>query len=237
VTQVSADFETGTNGNALATSDVGSATPFDFVVIGGSSTLKYDNAHAAHGLLACQHANVAGAFNYYQWNIGGLVTHFSRGYFYFTANPSASRTLFHIRTSANANLAFVIVNTSGKLVLQDSVGAQTLTTNSIPLNQWFRVEAKFVHSATVGQIEGKLFSNPDSSTPTETATSAANLNTGTQGDRFGVGPQANSSGTDTFWSDNVIGGAAAYPGSAFLSGMIRRFGKGGAVVLDNNLLS
>ena len=62
--------------------------------------------------------------------------------------------------------------------MRDSGGTARITTaNTVPLNAWYRAEGLVTSNATAGQLEVKLFDSPDSTTPTETQTSAADLDT------------------------------------------------------------
>ena len=207
-------FEKGTLAATLATGDAGDPSVFDNVTIGGSGALIYDNAHVAHGALATKVSVISGASAYFRWDtIGTLTNHFARGYYYFTANPPASQNAFLLNplNAAGTTVAVVFVNQTGQIVLQDSVGTATTMTNTIPLNQWFRLEANFIHSATVGQIETKLYLTMDSLTADETKTTAANLNTGVNATRMRIG-QPSATATYSFWLDNIVSGVAAYPG-------------------------
>jgi hypothetical protein len=84
------------------------------------------------------------------------------------------------------------INTVGQVQQRNSGGTVLGTTSSaITAGAWFRFEvAVLVFSGTVGQFGCRLFLNPESVTPTETLTSAANQNTlqggGANGGRFGI---------------------------------------------------
>lgn len=182
-------FESGTNGTTITTANSsysaigGTAMGNAFDVTDSTSdTLVFDNTHAAHGTYSCKLATGATAENVYVgWTTSISMTGsqiWYRLYLYFTANPGTAFRILLINSSGGTNIA-VVVNTGGTLRVNNSAGSQiSVTTASIPLNQWFRVEGYCICSATVGQSQLILYDTADSTTPTETDTTAATQNTG-----------------------------------------------------------
>ena len=86
------------------------------------------------------------------------------------------------------------------------------TTNTVPLSTWFRVEGYVTSSATVGQVELKLFSTPDHTTPTETQTSSARRtrSAAPQPGRYGLAT-GGTAGV-TWWMDDVAVSVTGYIG-------------------------
>lgn len=92
MTQVSADFETGVNGNNLATGDTGSATAFNAVTTTTTATQKYDNTHVAFGNLGVKFdGGATSGAAYFTWStaLGTVTDHYGRIYLYLTATPSS----------------------------------------------------------------------------------------------------------------------------------------------------
>jgi hypothetical protein len=212
--------EGGTNGSNLATGGTGAGdgSPLQFVVIGTNGTAIYDNTHVAHGSLAVKTATGATATpTTFGWTTatGSPLTSWFRCYLYFTANPVGSGTRFFLITDSTGNgCTRFIINTSGKVVAQDSAGSIIITTtNAISLNQWVRVEGMSFLNASTGQMEIKLYNSPESTTPTETLTSAASQNTlsGTQ-TRWVFGPDANLANQGPYWIDDFAVSDAGYIG-------------------------
>ena len=184
----------------------GSGSFFDTITLGTGVTLASDNTHAAHGLLSAKFATGAtSASSWVQWDTsaGTLTTVFFRLYLYFTANPAAAIRFYQPLNVSTQCGAFVL-NTSGKIDHIAGTGGTATNTGSlaITLNQFVRLEGKFVASATVGQLEHKLFNTPDSTTPDETLTDSAtqNTNTAVTKNRFGI-PVAGSN-IGPFWIDD-----------------------------------
>jgi hypothetical protein len=212
---ISSDFETGVVGNTISTADAGSPTAWDIVTISAGGTLTYDNTYAASGRLSakCVQAGTPGQVGV-RWNapFGTQTDHYGRVYLYAQSYPSTFVRPVSALSGASTG-AFLRLNNLGQLQILDSTNTLLATTTAaIILNQWVRAEWHMIHSATVGQIEAKLFNNPYSAVATETITSAANLNTLASADRIAFGHFGDSPAGYTFWVDSPIAAAAIYPG-------------------------
>jgi hypothetical protein len=110
------------------------------------------------------------------------------------------------------------VLTTGKIRAYDAPGTTVDTTTSVATGQWIRIEWHVIHSATVGQIEVKLFNTASDVSPTETLTSPANLDTLANATRFDIGVNAGqasgiNNGIDqNVYLDAVVANATSYPG-------------------------
>ncbi len=210
--QATANFELGVQGSAVLVADPGSATAWDIRDNPGGNAITYDNAHA-YGLLAAKVDNTANAASQNQliWTtgIGTLTDWYGRLYLYATTFPTTGS--YRLVQDSNNNFP-VFINATGEVQQYDQGGFVHQTTAVIGLNQWVRIEWHWLNSATVGQVEVKLFNSPDSATPTETKTSAANRNTSvsTTEIRFGLGGGTTEAGP--VWLDNLVAGATSYPG-------------------------
>lgn len=208
--QATADFELGTNGNAVLTTDAGSATAWDSKDAAGNA-ITYDNAHV-YGTLAGKYdatGSPAGACAMvWSTGIGTLTDWYGRTYLYATGNPSGN---YRVCGDINGNFPIFITST-GIIQMLDQGGLAVQTAASIGLNQWVRIEYHWLNSLTVGQVEVKLFNNPDSASPTETQTSAANRNTSASTTSLFYGLGSGGSSAGPIWLDNIVAGATSYPG-------------------------
>jgi hypothetical protein len=200
-------FEGGTSGTQVTTANSGGASgnAFDVATQGAGGTLQYDSTEAAHGSLSCKIQATTASAVFLQWTtntFSSAITYF-RLYAFFTGNPGATSRLYNI--TDGTSVMSVFLNSAGKLVVSyGSVGTTFVTfTNSIPTGTWFRVEGFCIESPTVGQVSTSLFPG-DSTSATESHTSAATLNTGTFsaptsdfGDSSGVGT------IGPYWIDDI----------------------------------
>lgn len=214
-----ADFERGVNGATVATTDAGSATAFDATDITANGLARYSNAHA-YGSLSGEFGatGIGGGRGAIQWNTGTLTDHYGRVYLYLTSYD-ASQMPFIFGGQTFTRGFRIDLNTSGQLAGFDNPAAALFPTFSTPVppNQWVRIEYHIVQSATVGSAEVKMFSSPDSTTPTETQ-SGTNKNTLANIDtmQFGAGIGSSVNTGYTIWLDNIVAGADSYPGPAAL---------------------
>ena len=190
-----------TNGN----SGGASGTAFNSTSIGGSATLISDSTHAAHGTLSMKAATAGvSTVSFANWStaMGAQTQVWFRSYLFITANPATVLTpiLFFAATTQAGGLQ---ITTGGKLQLIDNAGATILTGSvNVNLNGWFRVEGFIVASATVGQMEYKLFLTPDSTSADEVMTSSATQNTNTSLNSYRFGTTLTSA-NQTVWHDDL----------------------------------
>jgi hypothetical protein len=208
------DFEVPSNGTTITTGNSAGAgeTTFDAVSSVGATVIT-DNAHSAHGSQSMKCVCTSFNSGYVQWTLATPVKVWFRAYVYFTANPPGSTPIINVRSSGGATPAGIAISTTGKVRGMDATLSQvTVTTNSINLNAWTRIEGFITPSLTVGQIETKLFLTSDSSTPTETQTSGSALNTGFSAVQIRYGLDGVGSGTWTTWTDDIAASDTAYIG-------------------------
>jgi hypothetical protein len=200
----------GVSGNAL-----------DTVSIGAGSVLASDSAHAAHGGLSLQCSSAAATFSFGYWGTSlgaGQPQVWFRIYLYVTAQPAANNRVvtFWNTTSAGTLCGAVLTNTAQKIIMQNSGSTTILTSaNTYPLNQWFRVEGFLLASATVGQLEFKLFNGLDDPSVLETQTSTALQNTGASVGSIGWGiSNSPASAVGPLWLDDFGASTTGYLGPA-----------------------
>lgn len=209
--QITADFETGVNGNTIATSDAGSATAWDVVNIGASATATYDNTHAAFGTLSGKLVSTANNVRL-EWStaFGTQTDHWGRMYLWVS---SITGYINLINAYQGASIGGIVrLQDNGKFIFIDGpVNVSGESTTALTFGQWVRVEWHILHSTTVGVIETKLFNTASATVPDETF-SWTGRNTQSNATRLFFGTVFDSGNLHTVWLDNIIGNATSYPG-------------------------
>lgn len=219
--KLTATFETGVNGDSIATTDEGSGAAFDIATHSAFGTLTYSNAQAASGTLSMKSATnlSGGGSSYVGWSssFGIQTEHYGRLYLYLPQYEGGATAFLQAGqgTTRGCRLDY---SATGKIQGSDSTGAAlfTLGSVSIALNQWVRIEYHFVCDPTVGQAEVKLFNTAGSTIASEVLTGTANKNTLDNHTRitFGAGVEATGNITSghSIYLDNIVANAASYPG-------------------------
>lgn len=216
MTQVTADFELGTNGNSISTGDPGSATAWDLVQRSGSVTSTYSNAHAAHGTLSAQMNEVTGSANWLEWStsMGSTVDNYGRVYMWINAlDVGVTQVWCHALDNTDAQIVQFLINGSGVLRMINSAAAFAGPAGTVTAatGQWIRLEYKIVNHATNGILECKLFNNASSAVADDTITATSqNTLANTSKVRFGT-ITGNNAGY-IFFMDDIVAGATSYPG-------------------------
>jgi len=213
-------FEGGVAGSQVSTANPGTlGAVFEFVpTLTSGQTLILDTAQAAHGSQSMKVATGAtSATAYADWraSFAWASQTWFRCYVYFTANPASAVAGDVVTFLQTGTLCGRIrISTAGKVTFLDSAGTIQLTsTASINLNGWSRIEGFLIGSATVGQLEFKLFNTMDSTTATETQTSGSTLNTfGVPNyGRWGLAQSVSNGGP--LWLDDIGLSATGYIGA------------------------
>jgi hypothetical protein len=188
----------------------------DVVDIGTGAALTFDNTHVAHGRLAYKFSTGAtAALSRLQWNVsmGLQAKAWFRTYVWVDAWPAATIRLINMDQGTTACCVVVLLSSGKMQVRTGSAGTQTITTtNTVPTGAWFRIEGFCIGDPALGQVELKLFTDPDSPTPLETQTSAANVNTFGLMDHFNVGVSTTTANVAAYWEDDVGFSNVAYLG-------------------------
>jgi hypothetical protein len=210
-------FEGGTNGANVAAGAGASTgdTNFDAITRGTNATLAYDNTHPGRGSLGVKIATGASSVtSFVSWTttIGTQTTTYIRALCYFTANPAANHRVY-LAQGATVARAAINLNTNGKFLFQNAAFGTVLTSNTIPLNSQFRLEAKLVADASVGQWEYKIWYDPRSvGVPDDTQTSAATQALGGTSDTYRYGISAAAVSAGPYWLDDVAISTDGYIG-------------------------
>lgn len=209
-----ADFETGTNGATIATTDRGSFTPFSNVF--GSPV--YDNTHAVSGSLSMKIGGALSGNNNVSYNKSipqDGKTHVGRMFLYVTANPSTNQQIASVSPRVTVDPCIISVNATGKIVFNRPLhgGTGFTFTNAIPLNQWCRLEWKFVQDTSAGSITARLYQNAGDTSPLEekSSTGLSLADVSVNGYTTGFGGTG-VWGSD-WWVDDVATNASDWIGS------------------------
>ncbi len=212
--QCTTTFEAGVDGNTIATGE--GNTPYDLAGKGASGTFTYSSTQK-YGTLSAKVTTGTGAFQIIRWStaLGTLTDQYGRAYLFVPSLPgSAQAIIMDSANGGNPRWGFVL-NSDGKITLRNGTAlgsTQASATVAISTNQWVRLEFRVISSATVGQMEIKLFNSPDSAVVTETVATTANLNTGANSTSIDFGANILNATAFTFYMDNIVAGATSYPG-------------------------
>lgn len=211
----------GTHGAAVSYTASGGAVSgddWDFIAIGTNGSITYAN-DPARGPLS------------YKMTLGATVTdikvewqHFQpsttvyvRFYVYLPTLPSASFRFLELSDGTQAVWSFGF-RADGRLSIRDTVSASMgVSTISLPVGRWLRLEAMVVSHATTGSSVVKIFTEADSPYPAETMTSASSFNTAPNGTgielgRFGI--VGSSTANFTYYIDDMAMSNSGYLGPA-----------------------
>jgi len=216
-------LSTGSNGATLTTGNTAGTgqNAADAIQTGGGfGSVTFDSTHVhSPDTLSCKITPASTTFTYFQWStsLGGGLNPFTqlwfRQYLYFTANPAALVGVLKLEHVATQTCQIAITTGGQVRALDGGNGGIFTTTASIALNQFIRIEGFCIGDPSVGQVEVKLFNSADSTTPTETKTSAANVNTtGTMGTGQWGCPSFIGSLTDPYWQADIGVSDAGYLG-------------------------
>ena len=143
-----------------------------------TGTVTYSTAQVMHGALSgfFDHT-AANQQSFVNWTgLGSITTSvWFRFYIYLTAVPnSAYRPVQPLTAAAGADGLFYLDTARHMVIQQNDTTTLATGTQQYPLASWFRVEGRVLSSVTVGELEMKFWSTPDSGgTPTDAIASAA----------------------------------------------------------------
>lgn len=169
-------FSGGTDGVTLTAGNTGGVSGDPFDTFAGTPQFESDNATGARGPMTVKFADSAARIRWDGFSLAGRDI-WVREYFYLTANPSSSDIVTFIAQTTGTNNMTIFVDNNGKIAVNDTTGAQVgLSSTSVNLNAWFRLEV-FCHTGTTtsnGEFEVRLYNSPDSFTITETVSGTGN---------------------------------------------------------------
>lgn len=201
------NFDGGTDGVQLATTDTGSGDQFQNVSKAADGTINYDSTHVHGGAHSLKITTVLSATTRFGWTGLGSITGnvYSRAYIWADANPSADWKISNTKTSTATATSQLSVDTTGKLhVLGVSLTLGIDSVNSIALGQFVRVE--WLHNCAGDTYTWWLYNTPDAplGSHTETKTYSAGALLGAHVDEYRYGVASTSAPTNfTCWFDDI----------------------------------
>lgn len=192
-------FEADLTGTAVSVSN----TSFGSV----NGTMTYDNHVRMIGPRQLKIARIGTQVTYGQFSITASSTHYARFYYYAETNPTANDGAIAASYSAGTLRNWLAVTSTGLLQLRNGASTVVATsTRSIVTSGQWRIEWDQTGSTQTVRI----YTNPYSTTATETLTGAsANLTFNQM--RYGLSQHPTSS-TVTYWLDQIGGNSTAAPG-------------------------
>lgn len=170
----------GTNGTTVSLYNCGntSGDAWNYLSYGAGMTISYANAPARGGMAYKCTTGATASNGYVIWNtLPDQSTYYIRFAVYLPAYPSTSFRFCEIGDDTTIGLS-IGCTTAGKISVRDYTSAQMgLSTISLPIGRWARVEMRYVSSATAGQMTFRIYTEVDSPYPAETLASAASFNT------------------------------------------------------------
>ncbi len=198
-------LEGGTD-EAEINSNAGQSGPDSFDIFYNGNAVVYDTARAKSGTVSMRAEKTGGSLtsSAVGWDCpNNLDNLYIRFYMYITAYPSnnAQEIVSANEVSSSFSAAFIQLNTNGTLSIHPRSRASASTTSTVAQNQWVRVEASFSKDSNVDCVV-KLYNNPDSTTPTDTAT-ALDYSNFTYIDNIVFGIWETSTAYGPYWIDSV----------------------------------
>jgi hypothetical protein len=206
-----ATFEAGVNGASVTTAG-GEASATAWSAVADATNVTYNNAIVAHGSLAAKLDHTSAINRYMSWTGVSSTDHYGRFYLYVSAYPGSNVYIYELDLTG-APQCLIRLTTTGKLQWVDLTGTGAITTASVNLAGWSRIEYHIVHSATVGSQELKLFNDPDSVTETETISNSSR-NNGASVNQFYFGMINAAASGWVQYLDDIVDNATSYPGPA-----------------------
>lgn len=196
----------GTSGTAVTNANSAGPTQFSSTGLSGAgNTLTYDNAQVLRGSTSvkCLVGGTAGA-SYVVWTFTAEATIYSRKYTYFSSLPSSNtRLAAYIDGSGSLLRGGIYINTSGKILTVNSASSTIHTsTTTIPTGQWVRLEFDCTGDPSAGVLTCRIYTTPDSVTPTETLNDTSQNTGGTIG-QIWIGSSDSSTTSSTHWQDDI----------------------------------
>jgi hypothetical protein len=201
------DFESGSNGTSVTTGNSGStlANAFDSISTGSGSLTYTNSPAAAHGSLAAASGTSSNSTVNMAWSTSmpNLRTVFGRANVYLTGSPSANMRFFQTMNGGNV-VACIGISTSLKLRVFNGGGTVfSLSTMTLPTNQWFRVEWVIYNTTADTHSTVMIYSDITSSTPDEVNVSGSNTSSYDFADTYQFGTLFSTSSTYTLYLDDI----------------------------------
>jgi len=203
-------FEGGTDGAAVTAANSGgsSGSAFGAVSATGSTSVVYDNDHAAHGGLAAKVSPASDGLASVYWTTTGSGHVAARVYIYLTEHTLLGRVMF--LGVGETRVLSLSVQGSGAVRVEDKTGAAGIFDSApIPINQWVRLELEAQTGATDTTGTVKFATYLADSTTTVDSFTTATANLGTDAITRGRAGSYSSVTASPFWIDDFAWDDAA----------------------------
>lgn len=224
------NFSTGPDGTDItaANSGTGEDDPFDTYNNVGTSgrVLKYKTADGllrptAEFVMRAETGATAGAENVVWYTTMGTQSQFwMRAYVYFSVLPNNAISPLFFQAidlgsgTTRADLGVFSQDGTGRLFSEYLGGGVVYTTSAVAAGAWWRVEARFQTSSTVGNAEIRYFEDADSDEPTETLSfSNANMG-GPTASYWGFGYTVSDANLETLYMSGIALSSEGWIGPA-----------------------
>jgi hypothetical protein len=171
------NFSSGPDGATITTTNSGAGDDDAFAAVGrtgANSVTAYDLApdRPTAEFVGELSTGAASGTATLAWATGGTSQIWMRMYGYFTVLPNnfSSPTIFYIEASTGARCGIIAVNSSGanEIIASNKNDTQTaITTAGITQGEWFRLEARFQFSTTIGNGQINFYADADSDVATD----------------------------------------------------------------------
>jgi hypothetical protein len=172
-------FEGGTNGVSITAANSGGNSGDPFSAVAGG-TRNFSTTQKMHGALSMNLIDPGATSTYGSWTGFGTVTvnTYFRAYMHLSVTPVTNAWYFAVmRDQADLEYGGLTITTAGVIQARNNANgniASSLGTVAVNIGSWFRIEWRTLPSLTAGEIEWRLYNDPDSSTITETVNSTGN---------------------------------------------------------------
>lgn len=209
----------GVDGVDVATSDPGSPNSFQLVT---ATPPKYTNVQFHSSPLSMRWLNVVASHWCAFQSLGSLTSDvYTRVYLFLPSLPSDNNFYpIAFRTNADASCAILRILSTGIIQMRNAANSQIGNDSLVPVatNQWVRIETRVKASATVGEMEWRLYNSADSLTYTDTSKTIAGAVLGANLDaiNFGTNVTFPAAGI-TFYFDDLAVSTTDWVGPSIVS--------------------
>jgi methionine-rich copper-binding protein CopC len=203
--------EGGTNGTALTTGNSGGASGNAFTAVtGGTNVWTFSNARSVRGSMSLKCTPLASTPAAVQWQPSSLTEHYGRMYFYISGYAVGAEPLVKAFSGSFVNAWRVELSAGGRLTVRDANSTAIHTASSnVSTGVWYRVEWHVISSASVGQVESRLYVGDQTNT-IDSYLSSANINLGANltATQFGPSQSISTAAPASYYDEMAIGSAA-----------------------------
>lgn len=206
------DFEAGTAGNTILTGGGAGSTTYDSGTRGTGATATYSDAQKASGSRSALLTTPSTAVeNFFTDSFAARTTLYRRFYVFPTTTPGTGMSILRILTGTTIH-ARITCESTRQLALHSSTTIVTTMATVLPLNEWSRVELRYVAR---NKLEVRVYAG-DTAMHSTTATETALIDLpagGTSADNVKIG-FVGSTASQSWYFDADEMNDATWPGPA-----------------------